>query len=129
DRHSPASRDEAEFLNWSVEQSEGGFDTIGCDVLRPGFLDGWAALEVTLKSALHPKFGWTWALHHCRSLDTRFVRLQLDPFRNVTGIVSLVRGLETFDPAKVLIFTHRRLFHNPFGNSDMRAVYRDACLI
>lgn len=128
DRHDPASRDVAEFLNWSVEQAE-GWETIGCDTLRPAFLDGWAALEVTMKSAYHPKHGWTWALHHCRSLDTRFVRLQLDPYRNVTGVVSLRAGLEAFDPSKVLLFTHRRLFHNPFGNSDMRPTYRDACLI
>ncbi len=129
DRHDPASRDVAEFLSWSVDQSDGGWDTITTDTLLPAFLDGWAALEVTLHPARHPRFGWVWALRHCRSLDTRFLRLQLDVHRNVTAVVSLVRGLEAFDPAKVLLFTHRRVYHNPFGTSDMRAVYRDACLI
>lgn len=128
DRSDPRSRDEAEFLNWSVEQAE-GWDTLAADILRPAFVDGWSVLEVTLKQALHPRHGQVWALRHCRSLDTRFLRLQMDPFRNITGVVSLVRGLESFSPDKVLVYTHRRMFHNHFGVSDMRPVFRDAKLL
>jgi hypothetical protein len=129
DRHDPRSRDVAEFLEWSVEQSEGGWDTVIADVLRPALLLGWSLGEPTLRPARHPRYGTVHALRHVRSLDTRFLRLQLDVFRNVTGVVSLVRGVETFDPGKVVLFTHRRLFHNPFGNADMRAAYRDAALL
>ncbi len=129
DRSDPASRDVAEFLMWSVDQSEGGWPAILTDTTLPALLFGHSLGEPTLQPAPHPTRGQAWALRHLRSLDTRFLRLRTDVFRNVTQVISTVRGMEPFDPAKVVLFTYRRVFHNPFGNPTMRAAYRDACLI
>ena len=129
DRGDPASRDVAEFLMWSVDQSEGGWPAILTDTVLPALLFGHSVGEPKLRPAPHPTRGEAWALDHLRSLDTRFLRLRTDVFRNVTEVISTVRGMEPFDPKKVVLFTYRRVFHNPFGNPTMRAAYRDACLI
>jgi hypothetical protein len=129
DQADATSRAIAQFVHDAVEDSDGGWDGLIGDTLRPAVLDGWSALEFTARPTDTPQFGVMHGMKHCRSLDTAFLRLQLDNYRNVVGIVSLRAGLETFDPGKVVIFTHRKLFHNPFGNSDMRAARRDAELL
>jgi len=129
DRSNPADREAAEFLDWTVEQSEDGWDGIIRDVAIGAFIDGWSAVEPTFNGQRHPKIGAASGLEYSRGLDTQYLRLELDQFRRVLGIVSLRRGLEAFDPEQAFIYTHRKWFSNPFGNSDIRSVYQTCLMI
>jgi DNA topoisomerase-1 len=133
DKESPRDREAAEYVDWAVKvNSRKGWDGLIFDVVRPAVMFGWSVTEKVLgpSDRMAPlKWKGRWALDHAPSKDIRHVRLQLDPYRNVVGVVSLVAGLEAFDPAKVILFTHDDLFANPYGQGDLRAAYRAAVFI
>ena len=92
--------------------------------MLPALIDGFSVTEKTLRPiGPDDSRAWAglWGLRHAKTRDTAWLRLRLDAFRNVAGVVSLLRGLEEYDPAKVILFTHADLFDNPFGRSDVRA--------
>lgn len=129
DRSQRIDREAAEFFKWTVESSEDGWDGLLRDCSIGPFVDGWGVVEPTFGGARHPKLGAATGLEYARGMDTYYLRLEIDSYRRTMGIVSLRRGLEVFDPEQVLIFTHRKWFANPFGNSDVRPVYQTCLMI
>lgn len=119
----------AAFCQRAVEETRDGWDGLLRAVLHPAYLDGWSVIEPHFEGGYDPEIGPCIVPRYFRSLDTTWLRLQLDPFREIKGVVSLVAGQEVFAPSMFLIYTHRPLFHSPFGNSDVRSVYRDVNLI
>ena len=120
----------AEFLQWTVERSLDGWDGLIKKVLTPGLVDGWSATE----PVFHPttegrKFGGLWGYRRGANKDTDNLRLRLDAYHNVIGIVNAVRGLATYPVEKVILFTHADMYNNPFGSSELRAAYRACQLI
>lgn len=120
----PADQEAAQFVKDTVDISARGWEGLIEDVARPAFIDGFSVGDIVLSED-----NGRWGLKHVRSIDTTYVRFQLDEFRNITAITSLRRGMQSFDPAKTLIFTHKPLFANPFGQADMRAAYKTAIMI
>ena len=37
------------------------------------------------------------------------------------GITNVVRGIETYSPEKIILFTQDEMYSNPFGSSPLRA--------
>jgi len=128
DKDDPESNDAAKFLDWTVARAPGGWGGLVESLYRPATLDGWSVCEKTLRPARW-KGRDLWGLGHVRSLDTVHMRLQVDVYRNVVGVVNVLRGLEYYDPDRVLLYTHRGMFGNPFGQSDARAAVRGAAVI
>ena len=129
-KNHPIDRQAADFVKWAVAQTDTGWDGLIRDIALPALLDGYSITEKTLEEiGDDPEWQGKWGLKHARSRDTRWLRLQMDPYRNVSGVVSVLRGLESFPIEKVIRFTNLELFSNPFGSSDLRAAYRAANLI
>lgn len=128
DKTKPNDVAAAAFVKEQLEQSEHGPDGLILNMLRAAFIRGWAVLEKTFRAVPGPT-GPRWGLLHCKSRDTAHLRLRLDGYRNVLGVVNTVRGVRTHDPRKVILFTHADLYSNPYGQSDLRAAYRSANLI
>jgi|GEM_PF-6423013 len=128
DKTKPNDVAAAAFVKEQLEQSEHGADGLILNMLRAAFVRGWSVLEKTFRTVPGPS-GPRWGLLHCKSRDTAHLRLRLDGYRNVLGVVNTVRGIRTHDPRKVILFTHADLYSNPYGQSDLRAAYRSANLI
>lgn len=132
DPDSPHDNAAAEWVDHVMKAY--GWWRIVTSFLRPALVDGWSIAEKTLQTVdtptkwrhYGPKF---WGLKHVRSVDTEKYYLRLDGYRNVLGVVSTVRGLRTYDPGKVILFSHLDMYSNWFGQSDMRAVHRACNLI
>ena len=90
-------------------------------IYTPGTIDGFSLSEPKLEPVKW-KGRWMWGLAHLRSLDTVFLRLQLDQYRNVISVVNLIRGLEYYDAKDVVLYSHNPMYSNPFGQSDLRAL-------
>lgn len=118
----------AEFVKWTVSMAPGGWPGLIDTIYTAGSIDGWSVAEKKLK-----RVSWKgrqcWGLAHVRGLDTVHMRLQLDVYRNVVGIVNALRGLESYDPSQVILYTHNGMYSNPFGASDVRPVTRATSII
>lgn len=128
DKDDPVSNMAAEFVRWTVEQAPGGWRRVIDSIYRPGSIDGYSLCAKKLKVARW-KGMTVWGLDHVRQLDTAFLRLELDMYRNVTAVVNMVRGIEYFSPDQVILYTHNGMYGNPFGLSDLRAATRAGRII
>lgn len=129
DKDRVADRLAAEFVNWTIQQSARGWEGLLTDMLTPACIDGWSVLEKKLRPVRHPTLGLLWGLDHLRSLDSDWLRLEMDVYRNVTAVVNTVMGLEYHPTEQVVLYSHNGLFNNPFGQSDLRATHRAASIL
>lgn len=130
DETSELDKKVAEFVRFAVGMAPGGWPGLVTRVLEPGVIDGYSLTEKVVGPVTESaKWGGLWGLAKAASKDSIRLRLQVDVFRNVTGVVNNVRGLNAFDPSKFILYTHSEMFQNPFGRSDLRAAYRSANLI
>lgn len=128
DRDDPVSNIAAEFVKWTVEMSPRGWHGLIDSILTTAMIDGFSLCEKTLK-LVRWKGRTLWGLDQVRNLDTGWLRLELDQFRNVLAVVNMIRGLEYYSPDQVILYSHNPQYSNPFGQSDMRAATRAAALI
>lgn len=132
DKNQPNDVRAAEFLDWAVKRTPHGWDGMIGNLLMGGFLQGWSPSEIVLDwvspldSRLYAGFA---GLKYLKPKNTKHLRLQMDAYRNVLGVVNGVMGLVTYPRRKVCIFTHDGLFDDPTGSSDLRAAYRACQLI
>lgn len=124
-KKNPEANAAAEFVKWTVATAPGGWPGLLGNMYLPGSLDGYSVLEKKRRPQVWEGRG-LWGLAHVRSLDTVHIRLQLDVYRNVIGVVNMVRGLEYYKPDGYLLYTHNGLYNNPFGQSDGRAAIEAA---
>ena len=138
DRSAEADKRVAQFCRDAVGNAPGGWPGLITSCLKPAYLCGWSVTEKVLK-AVKPGVRWCdplahqwaglWAPERLASKDTKSLRLQLDEARNVLSVVSTVRGLTGYSTDRVLIYTHNKLWENPFGMAEGRSVYRECQLI
>lgn len=130
DEDEPDDRRVAEFVDWTVEDTPHGWDGLIRKVVLPALLLGYSVTETVLRGTDHRKWGGFWGVRHCKSKDTNHLRLQVDAVnRDVVGVVNTVRGMASYAPDKVIVFTHADLFDNPHGVGELRAAYRACQLI
>jgi hypothetical protein len=128
DKDDAESNRAAEFVQWAIQGAPGGFPGLFDAIYRPGSIDGWSLCVPKLK-VTQWKGRTVWALDTVRSVDTVHIALQLDVYRNVVGVVNKLRGLEYYDPADVILYTHHGLYGNVFGQSDARPAVRATAII
>ncbi len=132
DEDNPNDQAAAEWLEWTIDHSEYGWDGLIRNTILPACLDGWSVQEIVTEAVRDRRWangGPLWGLKHCQPKDTERLFLEIDEYRNVLSVVNRVRGLEYFSPEKIVLFTHDDLFANPFGRSDLRRAYRYCYLI
>lgn len=130
DENSMADVEAAQFMDEMIKQSRHG-GTIGliASIMRPGQVYGWSAGEIKLCVQERGRFRGKWGLEHVRNLNTEpFIKLQLDVYRNITGVVNLIRGIQDYDPKKFVFYVNKPIFSNPFGQSDVQPAQRAAML-
>lgn len=133
DRNSPTDKKASEWLKYSVERAAGGWPGLISNILLPGLIDGFSVNEKVLgkiDSRDNQYAGW-WTLAATAMIDTEQIRFKLDTFRQVIGVQS-VNGAQAsyvLSPKDYVIYSHLKLFENPFGFSDMRAAVRACKLI
>jgi hypothetical protein len=120
----------AELVQYAVESSPHGWDGLIRRVLLGALIDGFSVSEKVLCGIEnHRRWGGFWGLKYVKSKDTDHLRLRLDVYRNIIGVVNTVRGIATYPARKMVIFTHADVYDNPFGSSELRACYRACQLI
>ena len=131
-KKNPRDREAARWLDWSINNAEGGYAGLLVEMLLPALIDGFSVTEkvwghVKEQTQYHGR----WTLEQTASIDTQDIRFRLDEYRQVIGVQS-VNGATTalqLDPEDFIIFTHLKFFENPFGMSDMRAAVRSCRMI
>lgn len=137
DENNDKDKRAAEFVRQSVANSPGGWSGLIDKILKPAFLNGYSVTEKVIDGVadqheflrLRKKWRGLWAPRELASVDTEYLRFQLDDTRRIIGIVNTRRGLEGYTPDRVIIFTNRKLFENPYGRSDGRSAFRACQLI
>ena len=111
----------ADFVNWTISSSAAGWVGLFDNIIATAKIDG---MTVNVKKLMPvPWKGQTlWGLDHVRQLDTVFIRLQLDVYRNVIAIVNTVRGLEYYPAQDVILYSHNMQYSDPFGIPDATCV-------
>lgn len=127
-KDSEESNAAAEFVKDTIRMAPGGWPGLLDSIYTPGSIDGWSVCEKKLRQFVWRGFRM-WGLAHVRSLDSVHIRLQLDVYRNVVGIVNALRGLEYYDPSTVILYTHNGMYGNPFGHSDVRPALTASTMI
>jgi hypothetical protein len=118
----------AEFVDWTITNAPGGWVKLIEDVYTSARVDGYSVCAKKLKVVRWRGRDW-WGFDHTRQLDSQFIRLQLDVYRNPVAVVNFVRGMEYYDPRQVILYTHRPMYSNPFGHSELRGATAGAQLI
>lgn len=133
DKSSKTDREAAAWAKYALQNSAGGVPGLIFDMVFPALLDGFSVNEKVFGHVEDKgsKYAGFWTLKANASVDTQYTRFRLDTYRQVIGVHSIT-GAQTaaeLDPRDFIIFTHLKLFENPFGNSDCRAVVRACRLI
>lgn len=133
DPSNKASREAAKWVKWSIGHADGGWPSLIWNILIPGLMDGFSVTEKVFGTidVRSPQYAGFWTLRQAKSKDTRGIRYRLDTFKNVVAVQSMIamQGGANFDPAEFILFTHLKVFENPFGISDLRAANRAVNLI
>lgn len=120
----------AQFMEDTIRLSNhGGTRGLIANIMRAGQVYGWSAGEIKLREIEQGRWKGRWGLEHVRNLNTEpFIKLQLDVYRNITGIVNLIRGIQDYDPKKFVFYVNKPIFGNPFGQSDVQPAQRATML-
>lgn len=133
DEDDARSNEVAEWALWSLMHAFGGVGGLVQNMLLPGTFDGFSMNEPVwdeVKDGMKYRGFWTPKRYHM--VDTEHIRFALDPYRQVIGVrpmTGLTGGWTELPPEDFIIFTHLKVFENPFGISDFRAVVRDCRLL
>lgn len=131
DANSPADKEAAQFVDYAIRTSKGGWPAVLKALLLPSLIDGFALAEKVLRACPRGKWAGKWVLEELASRDTEHVRFHLDPYRRIASIRNLANGqsMVEFRPEDFVVYAHDAMFRSPFGVSDLRAAYRACRLI
>jgi hypothetical protein len=121
----PIDHDVADFVRHALTKCQGGLPELIWSILAGGLLDGWSVNEKVWRREHRGRFAGKISLQKLKAKDTRYIQFEIDPYRNVSGVIA-VRGNagDVFPPSDFVLFKYLSLFENPFGMSDLRAAYR-----
>jgi len=119
-----------DFIRHALTKCQGGLPELVWTILAGGLIDGFSVSEKVWRREIRGRFKGKISLQKLKGKDSRYIQFEIDPYRNITGVLSM-RGNagEMFPPTDFVIFKYLSLFENPFGMSDLRAAYRAAEMI
>lgn len=126
-------KEAAAWVRNAIAGSAEGWPGLLWNMLFPALTDGFSLIEPTWghmseRDNRYP--GW-WTTTAFPSIDTELTRFRLDTYRQVTAVQSIAsnQGAVYLNPKDFIIFTHCKIFENPFGVSDLRAAVRGCQLL
>lgn len=122
----------ADWVHDCITRCKGGLRNIGEQILYHGLIYGNVLCEPKLKhekrdvhKGLFP-YGF-WTMKDFVAIDPGDYRLEIDGFRNITGVWSS-KTAEWFDPSYYVFWAHRPVYGNKGGVSSVRSCRR-ACIL
>lgn len=130
-KKAPRDRECGEFVRHALSKIESAQNWIGVPgiawtVLGPACVQGFSVANKVW--ADQPESVGQWKgkriIRALKGKDVAGLRLEVDPFRNVTGIkATKYNAGEVFDPRDFVVYSHLSWYENPSGSSDFRAAY------
>jgi phage gp29-like protein len=114
-----------DFVEQQLLQMEGSFDDDLADILE-AIAKGYSITEINYY--LIPKGRWRgkYGLKSLKAKDPRNFNFDLDEYLNIKNLINYVQGEERkLDPEKFIVFSYNKKHERPWGQSDLRAAYRD----
>ena len=126
DNEADVAQEQADFIKYCFEQSQGSFTDNLLDILDAVAM-GWSVSEIVWRAEEGKPWDGYFGLKALKSKDVLSLQLLSDEFGNVKALkqasyVSSVK--EEWPPEKFIIFTNRSPYSNPFGQSDLRAAHK-----
>lgn len=117
--------DIAAFCHHAITKSRGGMAAVLWGICSGGLIDGWSLGEKVFQIEERGQYRGMRTLYMVKAKDTRYLQVEIDPFRNILGYYS-VRGNQArrFAPDNYIHFSYLSLFESPTGMSDLRASFR-----
>jgi hypothetical protein len=127
-------KEAAQWVDWALTRAVGGVGGLIQSMTLPALIDGFSVLEKCYNTIDESggKYKDFWSIEKYAMCDTEQLRFKLDPYRQIIGIrpmTGLLAGWEELNPGDFVMFTHLKMFEDPFGISDLRAVVRDCRLL
>ena len=130
DKKNPLELEAAQFVKHNLIGPSGTFYDLAWPILSGGLVDGYSVCEKQFGIIPRGRFANKWGLRGVKSKDTNYLQLEIDRYRNITGIYSTWANSGTFfDPKDFVTFSYLSFFENPCGMSDLRAAYRAVQMI
>lgn len=133
DKDDPTHQKAAEYVDTAIKRAAGGWPQLLYNVALSAQMDGFSLTEKVIDTydRDHPRYPGRWTLKAAKAKDTKYIRLKLDPYKNVVGIQAMAAGQGgvTLDPGDYILYTYMKLFESPFGLSAFRPVHRAVTLI
>jgi phage gp29-like protein len=130
-KKAPRDRECGEFVRHALSKIESAQNWIGVPgiawtVLGPACVQGFSVANKVW--ADQPEAVGQWRgkrlITKLKGKDVSGLRLEVDEFRNVTGIkAARYNAGEVFHPAEFVVYSHLSWYENPAGSSDFRAAY------
>src|SRR5262245_24939105 len=125
----PRDRECADFVRHALAKIESAQNWLGSagiawTVLGPACVQGFSVANKVWADAplAVGQFRGKRIFTKLKGKDVCGLRLEVDPFRNVTGIkATRYNAGEVFDPADFVLYSHLSWYENPSGSSDFRA--------
>lgn len=130
-KKSPRDQECGEFVRHALSKIESAQNWIGVPgiawtVLGPACVQGFSVSNKVWADEVEAvgQFRGKRLLAKLKGKDVAGLRLEVDPYRNVTGIkATRYNGGQVFDPADFVVYSHLSWYENPVGTSDFRAAY------
>jgi phage gp29-like protein len=126
DSEADPAQEQADFVKYCFEQSQGSFTDNLLDILDAVAM-GWSVSEIVWRLESGEPWDGYYGLKALKSKDVLGLELLPDEFGNVQKLRQanwLNRSEEGWPPEKFVIFTNRSPYSNPFGQSDLRAAHK-----
>jgi hypothetical protein len=125
DKSDPRQVEAAEFVRDCLRRLPDGEAGLVWNLLVGPLVHGWGVCERLWRPAVEATGKWAgkrmWA--DFKAKDPAHLALDLDPYRNVLAVRSLLDTAAVVDPRDVVIVSVFSLYENPFGMSHLRAAY------
>jgi Protein of unknown function (DUF935) len=123
----------ARWVDYALTRIDGGYMELFKNLLLPGLIDGFSLNEPVWDEYDRPghEYHKFWRPSRIAMIDTEYVKFKIDPYRQIVGVRPMtgLAGYQEIPIETFLFFSHLKMFENPFGISDLRAVVRDVrCL-
>lgn len=116
-------RKASDFNHYILTRPKSSTRKIAFAVIIHGLLAGYSVTELLWHPIESGRYKGKIGLAGVKAKDIRYLTLEGDMYRNVTGVRDHRAGM-VYSPSNFLIWTNYPIYSSPIGMSDLRAAYR-----
>ena len=113
----------SDFVQYILTRPKSSTRKIAFSVIIHGLLAGYSITELVWHPVERGRYRNKIGLANVKAKDPRYLTLEGDQYRNVTGVRDHRAG-QVYNPSNFLIWTNYPIYSSPIGMSDLRAAYR-----